>query len=87
VNREVYAVDVSVEQQRLIGVEGEPAHDEAELRLGALVGARELFGDSASDHFVGFSGGRGGNQRVEGENTAWRRRYFWRKELLPASEE
>ncbi len=84
---EVDAVEVAVEQQCLIGVEGETAHDEAELRVGGLVGARELLGDSAGDHFVGFSGGRGSDQRVEGENTAWRRRYFWRKESLPAREE
>ena len=86
-NREVDAVEVAVEQQRLIGVEGEAADDEAELRLCGLVGARELLGDSAGEHFVGFGGGRGSDQRVEGENTAWRRRYFWRKASLPAREE
>ena len=86
-NGEVDAVEEAVEQLRLVRVEGEPAHDEAELRLCGLVGARELFGDSAGDHFVGFGGRRGSDQRVEGENTAWRRRYFWRKESLPASEE
>ena len=60
-------------------------HPFTEIEQGKV--ARELLGDSAGDHFVGFSGGRGSDQRVEGENTAWRRRYFWRKESLPASEE
>jgi len=87
VNGEVDAVEVAVKQQRLTHVEGEPAHDEAELRLGRRICARELLGDSAGDHFVGFGSWRGSDQRVEGENTAWRRRYFWRKESLPASEE
>lgn len=86
-NGEVDAVEVAVEQLRLTHVEGEPAHDEAEPRLGCGVCARKLLGDSAGDHFVGFGGRRGSDQRVEGENTAWRRRYFWRKESLPASEE
>ena len=87
VNGEVDAVEVAVEQQRLIGVEGESSYDEAELRLCGLVGGCELLCDSAGDHFVGFSSRRGSDQRVEGENTALRRRYFWRKESLPASEE
>lgn len=86
-NGEVDTVDVAVEQQCLVGVEGEPAHNEAELRLCGLVSARELLGDSAGDHFVGFSGRCGSDQRVEGENTEWGGRYFWRKASLPASEE
>jgi hypothetical protein len=71
-----------------VRVEGETPHDVAELRpLCAFLHPRHGLGDPASDGLVGFGGGTGREERVEGEDAAWGGAYLRRKDSLVAAEE
>lgn len=67
---EVDAVEVAVEQEGLVDVEGESSDDESEAGAVRLwfFDSCELLCDPASDDFIGFSSSTWGDERVEGEN-------------------
>jgi hypothetical protein len=88
VDGEVDSVEVPVQQQGLLGVEGETSQDIAELGpIRALLHLRHRLSDPAGDGLVSFCGGAGGEERVEGEDAAWEGRYLRRKDSLLAAEE
>lgn len=69
VDGEIDPVEVAVQKQRLARVEGETSQNVAELRpLRALPDASHALRDPASDALVGFGGGTGSEDGVEGED-------------------
>lgn len=66
----VDTVEVAVEQEGLVDVEGKSSDDESEAGAVCLwfLDFSELLCDPASDDFIGFSSGAGRDERVEGEN-------------------
>lgn len=88
VDGEVDPVEVAVQKKRLVCVEGEASQDVAELRpLRAFLDASDPLSDPASDALVGFCGGTGSEDGIEGEDAAWGLFYFLRKDSLEAAEE
>jgi hypothetical protein len=88
VDGQIDSIQVAVQQQGLLGVEGEPTQDVTELgALRALRHSRHRLSDPAGDDLIGFDGRTGSEQRVEGEDAAWRMGYLRRKDSLDAAEE
>lgn len=67
---EVDAVEVAVEQEGLVDVEGKSSDDKSEAGAVGLwfFYSSELLCDPASDDFIGFSSGAGRDEGVEWEN-------------------
>ncbi len=85
---QVHTVQVAIEQQGLLCVEGEAAQDVTELgTLSALLHVRHCFCDPAGDGLIGFGSRTGVEEGVEGKDAAWRDEYLRRKDSLDAAEE